>query len=81
MKARLERAEQELRDSFDRQALEGFAFAAQLSGHNVQLVEPRERLATWMIANGFATGHGDTMEDLLRELTWQIEELRSKRLA
>ena len=36
-----------------------------------------EQLAAWMIANGFATGHGDTMEDLLRELTWQVAELRA----
>lgn len=35
-------------------------------------------LAEWMITNGFATGHGDTMADLLRELTWQIAELRRK---
>ena len=38
-----------------------------------------EKLAAWMIANSFATGHGDTMDDLLAELTWQIEELRNKR--
>jgi hypothetical protein len=37
-----------------------------------------EQLAAWMIANGFATGHGDTMEDLLRELTWQVAELRAR---
>lgn len=37
----------------------------------------RELLATWMIENGFATGHGDTLADLLRELTWQIKELRT----
>ena len=34
----------------------------------------REKLAQWMIKHGFATGHGDTMDDLLKELTWQIEE-------
>jgi hypothetical protein len=32
--------------------------------------EARERLAAWMIENSFATGHGDTLEDLLGELTW-----------
>jgi hypothetical protein len=37
-----------------------------------------EQLAAWMIANGFATGHGETMEDLLRHLTWQVEELRAR---
>src|SRR6266550_719531 len=33
-----------------------------------------DALAAWMIANSFATGHGDTPEDLLGELRWQIEE-------
>jgi len=37
-----------------------------------------EQLAQWMIAHSFATGHGDTFEDLLKELAWQIEELRQK---
>ena len=32
------------------------------------------KLADWMMANGYATGHGETMEDLLDELKWQIEE-------
>ena len=36
----------------------------------------RELLAAWMIENGFSTGHGDTLQDLLRELTWQVKELR-----
>jgi hypothetical protein len=27
-----------------------------------------------MMANGYATGHGDTTEDLLGELGWQIAE-------
>jgi hypothetical protein len=35
-------------------------------------------LAAWMIANSFATGHGDTVEELLKELKWQIDELRGK---
>jgi len=34
----------------------------------------REKLAAWMIQRGFATGHGDTIKDLLKELEWQIEE-------
>ena len=32
------------------------------------------KLANWMIAKGYATGHGETMEDLLAELEWQIAE-------
>jgi hypothetical protein len=38
--------------------------------------DDREKLARWMIANGFATGHGDTIDALLDELDWQIKELR-----
>ena len=34
----------------------------------------REKLAAWMIERGYATGHGDTIEDLLKELEWQIAE-------
>ena len=38
----------------------------------------REKVAKWMIENGFATGHGDLLENLLKQLTWQIAELRLK---
>ena len=34
----------------------------------------KEKLAQWMIAKGYATGHGDTIEELLNELEWQIAE-------
>jgi len=34
----------------------------------------KEKLAQWMIQRGYATGHGDSMEDLLNELEWQIAE-------
>ena len=34
----------------------------------------RNKLAAWMIERGYATGHGDSTEDLLKELEWQIEE-------
>ena len=34
----------------------------------------REKVAAWMIARSFATGHGDTTEDLLKELEWQVRE-------
>jgi hypothetical protein len=33
-----------------------------------------EALAAWMIANSYATGHGDTVEDLIAELDWQHRE-------
>ena len=31
-------------------------------------------IAQWMMARGYATGHGDTVADLLKELEWQIRE-------
>lgn len=34
----------------------------------------REKVAAWMIQRGYATGHGDTIEDLLKELDWQVRE-------
>jgi len=34
----------------------------------------RNKLAAWMIKHGYATGHGDSIEKLLEELEWQIEE-------
>ncbi len=32
----------------------------------------REKVASWMMKRGYSTGHGDTIEDLLQELDWQI---------
>ena len=34
----------------------------------------REKVAAWMRARSYATGHGDTVEDLLKELEWQVAE-------
>ena len=34
----------------------------------------REKVARWMIRRGYATGHGDSTEDLLQELDWQVQE-------
>jgi hypothetical protein len=31
-------------------------------------VDAREEVANWMMAKGIATGHGDALDDLLREL-------------
>jgi hypothetical protein len=41
-------------------------------------ISDKEQLAAWMIRNGFATGHGDSFEDLLHELTWQVKELKDQ---
>ena len=34
----------------------------------------REKVAKWMVERSYATGHGDTIEDLLAELSWQAKE-------
>ena len=34
----------------------------------------REKVSVWMIQRSYATGHGDTTEDLLQELEWQVRE-------
>jgi hypothetical protein len=40
----------------------------------------RNKLAAWMMSQGYATGHGDSIEKLLEELEWQIEErIRNER--
>ena len=36
--------------------------------------EMREQCARWMIARSYATGHGDTLEDLLVELEGEVRE-------
>ena len=43
-------------------------FAALVAAHE------REKVAKWMVERGYATGHGDTIEDLLKELDWQAAE-------
>ena len=32
------------------------------------------KVSAWMILHGYATGHGDTVEDLLKEMEWQSAE-------
>lgn len=39
-----------------------------------------EKLAAFMLRNGFATGHGETVGDLLSELEWQVKERDAKTL-
>ena len=34
----------------------------------------RRKVAEWMLQRSYATGHGDTVEDLLREIEWQVAE-------
>lgn len=48
---------------------------------NAYVLAERNKLAQWMMAQGYATGHGDTMEQLLKELEWQIRERERKACA
>lgn len=41
----------------------------------------RNKLAAWMMERGYSTGHGDTIEDMLKELDWQIRESERKTCA
>jgi len=43
-------------------------FASFVAAHE------REKVANWMVERSYATGHGDTIEDLLREIDWQVAE-------
>lgn len=60
----------------------GLAYAEKL----IELIraDEREKVAAWMMAQGYATGHGDTMEQLLeefkREASFDRAELWIKRI-
>lgn len=58
---------------FDDRAAPFYERFAAIVGAKAAAAE-RNKLAAWMMAQGFATGHGDTMEDLLAELDWQVKE-------
>jgi len=63
----------------DAQAKRMFEEGIVTVGHmRHQVAAERNKVASWMMAQGYATGHGDTTEDLLEELDWQITESWSK---
>jgi len=41
---------------------------------NSAIETEREALANWLMRKGFATGHGDSIVDMLDELEWQVAE-------
>jgi len=41
---------------------------------NLVAAAERNKVAQWMIDRSYATGHGDTVNDLLKELEWQVKE-------
>lgn len=47
---------------------------AEANLFNEMTTTMRNRFAKEMLAHGFSTGHGDTVEDLLHELWDQIEQ-------
>ncbi len=52
----------------------GFLAIRDIHFHRLATAAEREKVAEWMIEHGYATGHGDTVEDLLKELEWQAME-------
>jgi len=57
-------------EEVDIEGFEGFLerFAVIVAAHE------REKVAQWMVERSYATGHGDTIEDLLTEINWQAAE-------
>ena len=41
----------------------------------------REKVSQLIMAQGYATGHGDTIEEMLKELDWQVRERVGKQFA
>ena len=41
---------------------------------NSAIEAEREAVANWLMRKGFATGHGDTIVDMLDGLEWQVAE-------
>jgi hypothetical protein len=53
--------------------------AAQGAPGTREWLSETETLAKWMQERSFSTGHGDDVESLLSELSWQIAEMRRLR--
>ena len=41
----------------------------------------REKVVQWMMERGYATGHGDTIQELIKEIEWQVAELENEACA
>jgi hypothetical protein len=48
---------------------------------NLVAAHEREKVAKWMVERGYATGHGDSTEDLLAEIDWQAAERKREACA
>jgi len=42
------------------------------------LDEPVRQIAEWAVSHGLSTGHGGSLADLMSEIGWQIEELKTE---
>jgi hypothetical protein len=66
-------------DLADRGDSEGFNSVKVMCSDVLALIETeiateREKVAQWMMDKGYATGHGDSIEDLVKEIEWQVAE-------
>ena len=68
-----EKEAQMIRDGW-RKCAEGQKTTQYCGLLDLAVAAEREKVARWMIRKSYATGHGDTVEDLLKELEWQVAE-------
>ena len=52
----------------------------QMTAEEQEIID-REKVASLMLRNSIATGHGDTIDDLLRELEGEIISLQKYKMA
>ena len=50
------------------------SFTSYQEGYEAGRLAEREKVAKWQMGSGYSTGHGETIEDLLVELEWQVRE-------
>jgi hypothetical protein len=53
----------------------GYPYLPELERFAALVAKAESRkVAEWMLQRSYATGHGDTVEDLLQEMEWQVAE-------
>ncbi len=72
---RIDKLEAQKQATWDKLVLEREIFSEL---KEAAVLAEREAVARWMIANSYATGHGDTIPDLLAELERQIPDRRAR---
>ena len=68
-----EKEQQMIRDGY-RQCAKGQRTTQFCGLLDAAVKAEREKVVAWMRSKSYATGHGDTVEDLLKELEWQVAE-------